>query len=85
MPMQSPRSTEECRGQDRAGSGGDDEEVLTARILEVSSIVEASRYRIWTEVDNQPGRGGYKWLLRPGAEAKMVITKNPRAAAYSPR
>jgi multidrug efflux pump subunit AcrA (membrane-fusion protein) len=64
---------------------GDDEEVLTARILEVSSIVEASRYRIWTEVDNQPGRGGYKWLLRPGAEAKMVITKNPRAAAYSPR
>ncbi|MCL4202734.1 MAG: HlyD family efflux transporter periplasmic adaptor subunit [Pirellulaceae bacterium] len=66
---------------------GDDTEVLTARILEVSSIVEASRYRIWTEVDNQPGRGGYKWLMRPGAEAKMVITKNPRgaAAAYSPR
>jgi multidrug efflux pump subunit AcrA (membrane-fusion protein) len=64
---------------------GDDEELLTARILEVSSIVEASRYRIWTEVDNQPGRGGYKWLLRPGAEAKMVITKTARAAAYSPR
>ncbi len=64
---------------------GTDEAVLPARIQEVSSIVEANRYRIWTEVENQPGRGGYKWLMRPGAEAKMVITKNPGAATTANR
>jgi len=60
---------------------GVDEVVLTARIQAVSSVVEANRYRIWTEVENQPGRGGYKWLMRPGADARMVITKNPLVAA----
>ncbi len=64
---------------------GTDEAVLPARIQEVSSIVEANRYRIWTEVENQPGRGGYKWLMRPGAEAKMVITKNPGGATTANR
>jgi hypothetical protein len=64
---------------------GVDEAVLPARIQEVSSIVEANRYRIWTEVENQPGRGGYKWLMRPGSEAKMVITKSPLVAATANR
>ncbi len=60
---------------------GGDEEVVTGRIQGVSSIVEANRYRIWTEVDNQPGRGGYKWLMRPGTEARMLISKNPMVAS----
>jgi multidrug resistance efflux pump len=64
---------------------GTDEAVLPARIQEVSSVVEANRYRIWTEVENQPGRGGYKWLMRPGADAKMVITKNPAVASTANR
>jgi macrolide-specific efflux system membrane fusion protein len=66
---------------------GDDEETLTAKIENVSSLVEASgMYRIWAEVDNPPGRGGYKWLMRPGAEATMVITKkDPRIAASRTR
>jgi len=63
---------------------GDDEEVLTARIENVSSLVEASgTYRIWTEVDNPPGRGGYRWLMRPGAEARMEISRKSRLAANS--
>ncbi len=64
---------------------GTDEEVLTARIQGISSIVEANRYRIWTEVENQPGRGGYKWLMRPGTEARMVITKRPMVASADVR
>jgi macrolide-specific efflux system membrane fusion protein len=61
---------------------GDDQEILTAKIDNVSSLVEASgSFRIWAEVDNRPGRGGYKWLMRPGAEATMIISQNTRLAA----
>lgn len=40
----------------------------------VSPLVEATGdYRVWAEVENRPGRGGYPWLLRPGSEAEMLI------------
>ena len=56
---------------------GDYNETLQGKIDYVSPLVEASGdYRVWAEVDNRPGRGGYHWLLRPGSEAEMIIELN---------
>jgi len=52
-------------------------EKLTGKISFVSTKVGANRdYRVWAEVDNLPGRGGYPWLLRPGVTAEMIIHLN---------
>lgn len=57
---------------------GDYEVSLKATINYVSPVIEASGdYRIWADVDNQAGRGGYNWLLRPGVEAEMLIEMKP--------
>lgn len=64
---------------------GGGQRVLPARIDHVSPIVEASgNFRVWAELDNPPGRGGYRWLMRPGSEAEMVITLNPQQIAAAP-
>jgi len=56
---------------------GDDLETLTGKVDYVSPLVEANGdYRIWAEVENRRGRGGYHWLLRPGSEAEMLIELN---------
>lgn len=53
---------------------GAQNETFESTISFVSSSVEASGdYRVWTEVANRPGRGGNRWLLRPGSEAVMEI------------
>jgi multidrug resistance efflux pump len=53
---------------------GGQKATFQSTISHVSPLVEASGdYRIWAEVDNPPGRGGYPWLLRPGLEAEMLI------------
>jgi macrolide-specific efflux system membrane fusion protein len=50
------------------------QETFEGKIDYVSPLVEATGdYRVWAEVDNKPGRGGYPWLLRPGSEAEMLI------------
>ena len=52
-------------------------EKLTGKISFVSPLVGANRdYRVWAEVDNPPGPGGYPWLLRPGTTAEMIIHLN---------
>ena len=52
-------------------------EKLTGKISYVSPLVGADRdYRVWAEVDNLPGPGGYPWLLRPGTTAEMIIHLN---------
>jgi RND family efflux transporter MFP subunit len=64
---------------------GGEQRVLPATIDYVSPIVEASgNFRVWAEVDNPPGRGGYRWLMRPGGEAEMVITLKPAQIAALP-
>jgi multidrug efflux pump subunit AcrA (membrane-fusion protein) len=56
---------------------GTTEETINAEISFVSPIVESNGdYRVWAEVENPKGKGDYPWLLRPGIEAKMVITPN---------
>jgi len=56
---------------------GDDLETLTGKVDYVSPLVEANGdYRIWAEVENPPGHGGYHWLVRPGSEAEMSIQLN---------
>ncbi len=58
---------------------------LSAQIDYVSPIIEASgNFRIWAEVDNPPGPGGFRWLLRPGAEVEMLISLNPTRVAARP-
>ncbi len=55
---------------------GETEATLAGTIDFISPTVESNGdYRVWAEVDNQPQQGNYPWLLRPGAEAKMVIFK----------
>jgi len=68
-----------------------EEVTFHGKIDYVSPLVEASGdYRVWAEVDNRPGRGGYPWLLRPGSEAEMLIElrragRPGAAAANQPR
>lgn len=63
---------------------GGEQRVLPAKIDYVSPIVEASgSFRVWAEVDNPPGRGGYPWLMRSGAEADMVIKLNRPGVAVT--
>jgi multidrug resistance efflux pump len=49
----------------------------------VSPLVEASGdYRVFAEIENPPGRGGYPWLVRPGSDVEMTIQlKKPEAPA----
>ena len=51
----------------------------------VSPLVEASGdYRVFAEIKNKPGRGGYPWLVRPGSDVEMTITlklQQPEAPA----
>ncbi len=55
-------------------------EKLSGEISYVNPVVGSNReYRVWAEVDNPPGRGGYPWLLRPGTTAGMVIRLKPAA------
>jgi macrolide-specific efflux system membrane fusion protein len=55
---------------------GETEATLTGTIDFISPTVESNGdYRVWAEVDNVPQEGGFPWLLRPGAEAEMVIFK----------
>ncbi len=59
------------------GLPGGGTEKLTGKISFVSPKVGSNRdYRVWAEVDNLPGRGGYPWLLRPGVTAEMIIHLN---------
>jgi multidrug efflux pump subunit AcrA (membrane-fusion protein) len=61
---------------------GDVQEKMAGKISYVNPEVGSNReYRVWAEVDNPPGRGGYPWLLRPGTTAGMVIQLNPVAKA----
>lgn len=61
---------------------GDKPTELDGKISYVNPEVGSNReYRVWAEVDNPPGRGGYPWLLRPGTTAGMVIQLNPVAKA----
>lgn len=59
---------------------------LTGTVDHVSPLVEASgEYRIWSEIDNQPGGGDYQWLVRPGLEADMTIQlKTPTTSGPAP-
>jgi len=60
---------------------GEAPEKMTGQISYVSPEVGSNReYRIWAEVDNPPGRGGYPWLLRPGTTAAMAIRLKSAAA-----
>lgn len=61
---------------------GGAQEKTSGKISYVNPEVGSNReYRVWAEVDNPPGRGGYPWLLRPGTTAGMVIRLNPIATA----
>jgi multidrug resistance efflux pump len=54
-------------------AGGKQEE-LPGKVDFVNPIIEASGdYRIFADIDNRPGRGGYAWLVRPGADVEMSI------------
>lgn len=55
---------------------------LSGKISFVNPQVGSNRdYRVWAEVDNLPGSGGYPWLLRPGLIVQMRIRLNPLASA----
>jgi len=59
---------------------GDVQERMSGTISYVNPEVGSNReYRVWAEVDNPPGHGGYPWLLRPGTTAGMVIQLKPAA------
>lgn len=61
---------------------GDLQEKMSGTISYVNPEVGSNReYRVWAEVDNPPGHGGYPWLLRPGTTAGMVIRLNRVAQA----
>jgi multidrug resistance efflux pump len=61
---------------------GGDQETLTGTVDFVSPLVEASGdYRIFAEIDNRVGRGGYPWLVRPGSDVEMTIQLNKAGAA----
>jgi multidrug efflux pump subunit AcrA (membrane-fusion protein) len=61
---------------------GNVQQEMPGKISYVNPEVGSNReYRVWAEVDNPPGRGGYPWLLRPGTTAGMVIQLNPAAKA----
>jgi multidrug resistance efflux pump len=55
---------------------------LACKIDFVSPLVEASGdYRVFAEIQNAPGRGGYPWLVRPGSDVEMTIElKKPEVA-----
>jgi multidrug efflux pump subunit AcrA (membrane-fusion protein) len=62
-----------------------DSQALTGKIDFVSPEVEASGdFRVYAEVENRPGRGGYAWLLRPGTEADMTIELKTTAGGLRP-
>ncbi|MCU0871426.1 MAG: HlyD family efflux transporter periplasmic adaptor subunit [Pirellulaceae bacterium] len=61
---------------------GNVQEKMSGTISYVNPEVGSNReYRVWAEIDNPPGHGGYPWLLRPGTTAGMVIRLNPVAKA----
>jgi multidrug resistance efflux pump len=69
-----PHHVQGARATIRVRLAGGDEETLTGTVDYVSPLVEASGdYRIWAEIDNKPGRGGYAWLVRPGSEVEMTL------------
>jgi multidrug efflux pump subunit AcrA (membrane-fusion protein) len=58
---------------------------LLAEMTFVSPEDEASGdFRVYVEVQNPPGRGGYPWLLQPGMEAEMKIELRTGTAPTSP-
>ena len=62
-----------------------DHETLLTEMTFVSPEVEASGdFRVYAEVKNRPGRGGYPWLLRPGTEAEIKIELRTGTALPSP-
>ena len=80
-----PEEIDGANAEIRVPLVGGQQRTLAAQVDYVSPIVEASgNFRIWAEVDNPPGPGGYRWLLRPGAEAEMIISLKPTQVAARP-
>jgi multidrug resistance efflux pump len=69
-----PERVEGARVTVKVKLAGGDQETLVGSVDFVSPMIEASGdYRFFAEIENRTGRGGYRWLVRPGADVELAI------------